>query len=257
MPDDILGGLVGAAGNILGGYFSNQYNKKAAQTAFQQQFDAQNFFNTHAIQQKVQDAKAAGISPEFALGAGTVSAPSMSVFSDSVGPGLAAAGQNIGRALTANMNADQRKLADLTVESAGLDVERKKEELKRLRSAGTGPAVSGQDDSERPKEAPGPEFKGMQAGGGTFRAEPGWSDANDVNNAYDDAVSEGYGVVRWTNDLIGQMARAMGGHVTEAQFDHAQHEIRKAVAAKDFAYVSRMGLWIEGKGSYPGRFGRR
>lgn len=209
MADDMFGGLIGAAGSLLGGYFSNQYNKKAAQTAFQQQFDAQNFFNQHAIQQKVSDAKAAGISPEFAMGAGTVSAPSMSAFSDSLGPAMASAGQNIGRAVTANMDANGKKMAELAVEGAELDVAQKREELNRMRAAGSGPAVGGQDDADRQGpfgRTKGPELSGLRWKGMQLYHAPDTSDAQDFNNRYDDAVSEMVGTASFPRDLTFTMA---------------------------------------------------
>lgn len=200
---DALGGAVSGGMDILGGYFSNQYNKKAAEVAFQRQFDAQNWFNTHAIQQKVQDAKAAGISPEFAMGAGTVSAPSMSAFSDSIGPALGRAGQNISRALVAGMDSEQKKLAEATVEGANLDNDLKRQQLRQLRSAGTkGPS----DDTD--KGPYGTQSQDAQhtphqvVGGGKLKAAPWMSDAQSVENRHGELMENVQGVSNVVMDTV-------------------------------------------------------
>lgn len=110
MNPAIAGGLIGAAGSLLGGLFGSSSASRAAKAnvAFQKQF-AQ-----HGIRWRVEDAKAAGLHPLFALGASTQSFSP--VFSESpLGASLADAGQNIGRAVAAQQTVEERMAARLAL----------------------------------------------------------------------------------------------------------------------------------------------
>lgn len=104
---DWLGGLLGAAGNVIGGLFGQQ----SAQRIAQQNIAAQQDFAKHGVQWKVEDARAAGINPLVALGANTSSFSNIAGSND-LGQGISAAGQNIARAAMANQ-ADVVKAKDL------------------------------------------------------------------------------------------------------------------------------------------------
>lgn len=84
------GAIAGAAGNILGGILGNSAKDDAV--ADQREF-AQN-----SIQWRVKDARKAGIHPLFALGANTHSFSPVGI-GGGLAEGVAAAGQDIGRAL--------------------------------------------------------------------------------------------------------------------------------------------------------------
>lgn len=94
----IVGGLIGLAGDILGGFFGRENQKD--QEAFQREF-AQ-----HGIRWRVEDAKAAGVHPLYALGAQVT--PYTPVVSNPVGDALSSAGQNLGRAVAAQQTAAER-----------------------------------------------------------------------------------------------------------------------------------------------------
>lgn len=139
----MLGALIGAAASIGGGLLASSSAKKAAakQAALQREF-AQN-----AIQWKAEDARKAGISPLYALGANTTSYQPVSTGGSDYG--LSQAGQDIGRAIDAQNSAGGRAqhfavaLARTQLEGAQLDNEFKRVELAsavaRHNQAGTPP----------------------------------------------------------------------------------------------------------------------
>jgi len=118
--DPIIGGaLIGAGANLLGGLFG----RKSSQSQQDLNIKMQKEFAQQGVQWKVADAKKAGIHPLYALGANTVSYNPIAV-QDSVGPALAAAGQDVSRAMYATANAEERSLAKvnatLQTENLGL-----------------------------------------------------------------------------------------------------------------------------------------
>lgn len=115
----MLGALIGAGASLLGGLLNkNSQEKQQAQNiALQKQF-AQS-----GIQWKVEDAKKAGIHPLYALGASTTSFSPTSVGS-SLGDSISQAGQNIGRAVSANSSKDEtfdQTVRALTLKKMGLE----------------------------------------------------------------------------------------------------------------------------------------
>lgn len=104
---DFFSSLIGAGANILGGLVGKSTADKARNAAAaqaQQNLQAQYDFAQHGIQWKVEDAKAAGINPLAALGASTSSFSNVVGSSDASDPrasGIAAAGQDLGRAANA------------------------------------------------------------------------------------------------------------------------------------------------------------
>lgn len=104
MPAGLIAAGIGAATSLLGGSRSNKENAKlmAQQMAFQKEF-AQ-----HGVRWRVEDAKAAGLHPLYALGAQLPSGQPM-VIPDAMGPAIAEAGQNVSRAIAAGMTAQERQ----------------------------------------------------------------------------------------------------------------------------------------------------
>lgn len=106
-----------AVSTIIGGLLGTKAEKK--QIALQREF-AQN-----AIQWKVQDANKAGIHPLFALGAPTTSYQPIST--GSMANAVSGMGQDLGRAMDAVRNPEQRasaaisKMEALQLERAGLE----------------------------------------------------------------------------------------------------------------------------------------
>jgi hypothetical protein len=128
----LIGGLIGAGASLLGQSMTNSANEQINQQniAMQEAINASNIaeqekFAQQGIQWRVADAKAAGINPLAALGAQTASfsnqvAPSMSGPPGGAGAGVAAAGQNISRAMQAMQSPEDKAVA---VESTRLRLE--------------------------------------------------------------------------------------------------------------------------------------
>lgn len=116
----IVGGAIGAAGSLLGGSMSARVQKQQAEKdrAMQREFAQQ------GIRWRVEDAKAAGLHPLYALGAQTMGYAPSYVGEDPMGRAVAEAGQSIG-------NAVARTLSPLEAKSAQLDLEWKKAQIKR------------------------------------------------------------------------------------------------------------------------------
>lgn len=103
--------LIDVATQVGGAMYSNRQNRKAEERAAELQKE----FAQHGIRWRVEDAKAAGLHPLYALGAQLPQfSPSFAM--DSVGPALAEAGQSVGRALSAGMSPQERELRQLQLD---------------------------------------------------------------------------------------------------------------------------------------------
>lgn len=111
-------GLLMAGANLLGGLISgNKVSQQAkGNVGFQKQFAQQ------GIRWKVEDAKAAGLHPLYAIGANT---PAFSPVyrEDAVGPALSEAGQSLGRAIQAQQTPQEKLVTMLTLEKARKELE--------------------------------------------------------------------------------------------------------------------------------------
>lgn len=134
-----IGALISGGASILGGLLGKSSADK--------QMAMQKTFAKNAIQWKTADALKAGVHPAFALGAPTISYNPVQV--GQLGEGLAQAGQDIGRAMTAQMPGDMKGsvyskgIAALELERGGLQNEILKEQLRQMRAPGTPPAYPG------------------------------------------------------------------------------------------------------------------
>lgn len=133
----VWGAAIGAAGNILGGLIGNSGKKK--EIAMQREFAQK------GIQWKVDDAKAAGIHPLYALGAQTHSFQPVGL-GEPLGQGLANAGQEMGRAISATQPAAERaytaKLQALQLQRGELENQLLASQLARVNSpAQVGPPL--------------------------------------------------------------------------------------------------------------------
>jgi len=106
--DPIIGGaLISAGSSLLGGLFGSKGDKGAAR----RQEALQREFAQHGVRWRVEDAKAAGLHPLYALGAQLPSySPVYEQQDPGMGPYLAEAGQNIGRAVAASQTAQERQM---------------------------------------------------------------------------------------------------------------------------------------------------
>lgn len=109
-----IGSIISAGANIIGGLLGKSSADSARDAQAQhikQQIDAQKEFAQAGIRWKVADAKAAGIHPIYALGASTPSfSPVSANFAadTSLPNAMAAAGQDIGRAVNATRTQTER-----------------------------------------------------------------------------------------------------------------------------------------------------
>lgn len=97
------GALISGGSAILGGLTGQSSNKKIAR----ENANLQREFAQHGVRWRVEDAKAAGLHPLYALGVQLPQfTPSFQV--DSMGPAIAQAGQEVGRAVQAQQTAVER-----------------------------------------------------------------------------------------------------------------------------------------------------
>lgn len=122
---------VGALANFIGGHQDRQSDRGAAQAAREAEArnaQQQREFAQNGIRWRVDDAKAAGIHPLYALGANTSSFSPISIGdtrSSSPGQAFRDSGQDVSRAISATRTAQERKFSELQLASAQLDLEGK------------------------------------------------------------------------------------------------------------------------------------
>lgn len=114
----VAGSLIGAGGNLLGGLLgsSDAHKNRRMQKEFAQ----------YGIRWRVEDAKAAGLHPLYALGA---QIPSFSPVHSEAPAQLAEMGQNIGRAVQATQTAAERQRSQLELELLKSQVDESKERI--------------------------------------------------------------------------------------------------------------------------------
>jgi len=110
------GAAVGAAVDAISSWHSGKKNREAVNHANESNADLQRSFAQQGIQWRVNDAKAAGLHPLYALGA-NISGASPS-FTVGAGPDYSSMGQNISRAVDAATSAEE----DRALKSAQLKV---------------------------------------------------------------------------------------------------------------------------------------
>jgi len=156
----MLGALIGAGTSLLGGLLgrsdAKKANKQQQQNALRQEA-LQKEFAQSGIQWKAEDARKAGISPLYAMGANTASYSPVSVghSASPMGSAIADAGQNIGRAIqsqqspSGKVDAYTRAAQSLQLDGLKLDNDLKRTQLAsavRLASQpGTAPGIPSLD----------------------------------------------------------------------------------------------------------------
>lgn len=125
----ILGDIIGGVSDLVGGHL----DRKAQRQANEQNAAAQREFAQHGVRWKVEDAKAAGVHPLFALGASTQGytpsavAPSY----DDIGR----AGQRLGNALSSSQTTEQRLASKAQLRVLESEVNKNDAEASQARSA--------------------------------------------------------------------------------------------------------------------------
>lgn len=122
------GAAIGA--NILAAKEQARSNERAAA----RNRDAQEEFARMGVRWKVEDAKAAGIHPLYALGANTTSFTPSYVGDTSQADMIRDTGQNINRAIQATASSDDRKVNQLRLEGLALDNDLKRAEIAKTKA---------------------------------------------------------------------------------------------------------------------------
>lgn len=271
----ILGPLISAGASLLGGLFSGNQSEKNAQLQMQnaaQDRALQKEFAQNSIQWKTADAKSAGISPYYALGAPTASYTPVSIgdgAESGIGKGLSAASQDLGRAAAAAMSKPDRdevakKSADLALENSSLQNELLKTQIAKMRGQ-IGPAmptlqkgahlIDGQpateiqtvsgapvksDDVKQQAETI-PKHSRIRPLGIKLHTNPYFSDAEDIETRYGDVAEEIGGMANFAGDLY---------HTGKAYWRrYAPYYIGKAKRAlsRRNSFERRFGHYFEGR----------
>lgn len=222
--------ILGAGASLIGGLFgkssadkANEINQENARENIAFQREAAN----NGISWKVADAKRAGISPLAALGASTFSPSPVSVGAvadNSFGSGIAAAGQNLGRAIDSTRSSKDKVDAftastqALTLQRMGLENEILASNLRTARQAGNSPPmpsggrtpqlVDGQsatntvtvsgapvvDDPIKQQRDTIPATAIIRPAGIPLRTNKYTTDAQDIEDRYGDIVEEVGGI---------------------------------------------------------------
>lgn len=188
----MLGSIIGAVGNVIGGLFGESGKEK--------EIAAQKEFAKKGIRWRVEDARAAGVHPALALGASTASFSPVGLGS-SMAEGLAGASQDIGRAIDATrtvpekIDAFTQATQALTLNRMGLENELLASQIRKLNQAGMPPPFPlASGDYNMPGQGnsgiPAPVLKGF---------------AQDASDDFGDLLGDLYGVGHWITSLASQI----------------------------------------------------
>lgn len=126
--------LIGGASSLVGGLVSSGEGKKNRRIA-REQMKMQREFAQHGVRWRVADAQAAGIHPLAALGMQGLSYSPVHVpESAGLGEALADAGQNVARAVAAQMTPEQRQQQAMALALAAKQLEESDARILALRS---------------------------------------------------------------------------------------------------------------------------
>lgn len=189
----MIGPLISAGASLIGGFLNRQaaeeQNRVAAEQA-EKNRQMQIQFAKEGVRWKVDDARAAGIHPLYALGANTVSYSPVSVGGSadtSLGSSIASAGQDISRAMNATRTAEERDDAfsktvqDLQLKRLGLENDLLASKIAQLRASSNppipaiGPVPAADKYEERPR---------LIVGGAEVDTDPATSNAEDFEKRY-------------------------------------------------------------------------
>lgn len=138
----MLDALLAAGGSILGNIGGGLINHFSNQAANAENREFQMRSMKEGIRWRVDDARAAGVSPLVALGAPTFNPGPVSIADTSMGEAFSRSGQDISRAITATRPAGERvkALENLQLERAGLENELLRSRLARENATPMPPA---------------------------------------------------------------------------------------------------------------------
>jgi len=137
MAAPIIAAGIAAGAGLVGGILSNKAQRESAdainaENARQANMnrEMQEKFAQHGIRWKVEDAKAAGIHPLYALGASThsfnpVGVGAVGPGADNVGPAIGQMGQDISRAVNSTKTEDEKTITSLQIAGLKADLQGK------------------------------------------------------------------------------------------------------------------------------------
>lgn len=131
--------------DVAGGLINSKEQRDSAKAQAEANTASQREFAQHGIRWKVEDAKAAGLHPLYALGgAGASYAPNPITVTDGLGATMQRAGQNLSKAASMQMTAEQIKTKELQDEllKAQIDQTRAHADYYRSQSPIVTPGVS-------------------------------------------------------------------------------------------------------------------
>ena len=280
----MLGSLISAGANLLGGLLGKSSADSAREA--QMQMNAQNIalqkeFAQHGIRWKVEDAKAAGIHPIYAIGgSGASFTPVSSNFAadTSLPNALAAAGQDIGRAVNATRTAGERAdaftqtMQRLQLEKAGLENDVLRTQIAsatgRLRpnSPGNPPAMpspgtnyelpgSGETALIEPKKlevAPAHPAQPQSEGGaitdvGYARTSTGWAPvpSKDVKERIEDSLPQEL-MHFWRNNILPSVGYNFAPPPFKAPAGKEWHFHIPSQEYRLMPHRSKLGVWERG-----------
>lgn len=194
----MLDALLGAGGKVADRLFAVQDRRESQHFASQQlaaQQAAQREFAQMGIRWRVEDAKAAGVHPLYALGAQTHSYSPIAVGgADTPATNFGSMGQDFSRAVNATRTADERTVAyndaiqKLSIERGSLENEVLRQRLRTM-VAGANPALPASvPEADKFEERP------KLMAGGRWNTDPNFVNAEDAEKRYGDLVQELYGM---------------------------------------------------------------
>lgn len=202
----MLGSLISAGASLLGGVLGRKSTAKANKENIANQEE----FAKNSIRWRVEDAKAAGVHPVYALGAPTMSFAPSSVGDTSMPTALAGMGQDIGRAVNATRTGQEKfdaTVRALSVTKMGLENDLLSAQIAQINQGGRQPnfpggatLVEGQGDVPEVRMVPPTQITHTREPGGNVQRTQKMSDAEVYESRYGDLVQELYGVRNWLWD---------------------------------------------------------
>lgn len=197
----MIGEAIGAAANFVGGILNRNETRRANEANAQiarENIALQKQFAQEGIRWKVEDAKAAGIHPLYALGASTHSFSPVSagaVADSSLGNAMAAAGQDLSRAINTTRTSSERQTAfektvqNLQLQKMGLENDLLSSQIAKLRATPNPPMPSGlKADGLHPIADKPEDIPQLSFGNGRINVDRNVSNVDDFTKRYGESA---------------------------------------------------------------------
>lgn len=195
--------LIGAGSKLAGGLMGMFDN--SASEASDQDWKRQKKVLQNSIQWRVADAKKAGVSPLYALGAPTMSYSPTSVGGDSglanMGRTLADMGQDVSRAVAATQSPEERALQALTLRKAQLENDYLSAQINSINTRTAQQIGPPMPSTAAPKKFVGPD------GAFDWTVDPRFTPAQEWQNQYGDFGENIMGTWAMASDAANNVRR--------------------------------------------------